>query len=347
MTLTPDQQYDVFVQRDTRYDMAFFMGVKSTGIFCRPGCPARTPKRENVEFYETANAAVKAGYRPCKRCHPMNFPGQTSPLIRQLINLVESDPDRKWSEKDLIRHNIDPSTARRQFKSRFGMTFSQYVRNRNLARAAQQLEQGDKVIDAQLTAGFESPSGFRTAYAKTFGQAPANAKAEPLLVEWLDSPLGPIIVICDDAALYLLEFTNRKNIKRQFDRLSKTHKRAILPGRTRITEQIASELDAYFAGELRDFKTPLAPTGTEFQKSVWDALRRIPYGETRSYAELAKMIGNEKAVRAVAGSNASNGLALIVPCHRVINKCGNLGGYAGGLDKKEWLLALERGEHTE
>ncbi len=342
MTLSDQEQYDVFVRRDTRYDMAFFMGVKSTGIFCRPGCPARTPKRENCVFYETADAALKAGYRPCKRCHPMNFPGQTSPLIRKLINLVESDPDRRWSEKDLIANGIDPSTARRQFKSRFGMTFSQYVRNRNLARAATQLGEGDKVIDAQLTAGFDSPSGFRTAFAKTFGTAPKKSKAEPLLVEWLDSPLGPIIVICDDSHLYLLEFTVRKNIQRQFERLSKQHKRPILPGRTEITEQIRDELIDYFHGDITQFKTPLKMTGTDFQQSVWQALIDIPYGQTRSYAELAASIGNEKAVRAVAGSNASNGLALIIPCHRVINKCGNLGGYAGGLDKKEWLLAHER-----
>ncbi len=343
MTLTIDQRYEIFAKRDTRFDMAFFMGVISTGIFCRPGCPARTPKKENCEFYDTANEAMQAGYRPCKRCHPMNLPGEATPLIRKLINLVESDPDRKWSEKDLATHGIDPSTARRQFKARFGMTFSQYVRNRNLARAAQYLKQGEKVIDAQLTAGFESPSGFRTAYAKTFGTPPKNANSKPLLVEWLDSPLGPIIVICDDDHLYLLEFTVRKNIKRQFDRLSKAYSRAILPGRTQITDQIENELAAYFTGSLQQFNTPLHLTGTDFQKSVWHALRNIPYGETRSYAQLAQSIGNEKAVRAVAGSNASNGLALIVPCHRVINKGGKLGGYAGGLDKKEWLLTLESG----
>ena len=324
--------------------MAFFMGVKSTGIFCRPGCPARTPKKENCEFYDTAADAMTAGYRPCKRCHPMNMPGEATPLIRDLINMVESDPERKWSEKDLVSRGIDPSTARRQFKARFGMTFSQYVRQRNLARAAQELKQGEKVIDAQLTAGFESPSGFRSAYAKTFGTAPKNSETKPLMIEWLDSPLGPIIVICDDRHLYLLEFTVRKNIKRQFDRLSREHKRPILPGRTPITDQIDGELAAYFRGELDTFETPLHLTGTDFQKLVWEALRRIPYGETRSYADLAKSIGNEKAVRAVAGSNASNGLALIVPCHRVINKSGNLGGYAGGLDKKEWLLDHERRE---
>ncbi len=342
MRLDNDHLYEIFAARDVSFDMAFFMGVKSTGIFCRPGCPARLPKRENCEFYPTADGALEAGYRPCKRCHPTRLPGETTPLIRQVIEMVESDPDRKWSEKDLSRHGIDPSTARRQFKTRFGLTFSQYVRRRNLARAARSIGYGEAVIEAQLTAGFESPSGFRSAFAKTFGRAPNNSNPDPLLVEWIDTALGPAMVVCDDHHLYLLEFTNRKNLTRQFERLSKSHKRPILPGRTGITAQIEAELKDYFTGGLKDFQTPLKMTGTEFQKQVWNALCDIPFGETRSYTELAEAIGNEKAVRAVAGSNASNGLALIVPCHRVINKGGKLGGYAGGLDKKEWLLNHEK-----
>lgn len=342
MNLTDAQLYDVFARRDTAYEAMVFMGVTSTGIFCRPGCPARLPKFENCTFHETADAALAAGYRACKRCHPMRLPGEATNLVKALINLVEEDPERKWSEKDLQERGIDPSTARRQFKARFGMTFSDYARRRRMARATTAIHKGEKVIEAQLSAGYDSPSGFRTAFSKTFGCAPKGCTAEPLLIEWIDTKLGSMMAICDQTSLYLLEFTIRKNIQRQLERIAKVHRRAIIPGRTPITDQIEAELNAYFDGRLQIFETPLALTGTDFQKSVWYALCDIPFGTTQSYTELAQTVGNEKAVRAVASSNANNGLALIVPCHRVIAKGGGLGGYAGGLDKKGWLIAHEK-----
>lgn len=342
MDMNPVALYDIFARRDTAYDAMFFMGVTSTGIFCRPGCPARLPKLENCTFHRTAEDALDAGYRACRRCHPTRLPGEATDLIKSLINLVESDPERKWSEQDLMERGIDPSTARRQFKARFGMTFSNYARRRRMARATRAIHKGEKVIEAQLSAGYDSPSGFRTAFSKTFGCAPKGCTADPLLIEWIDTKLGPMMAICDDAHLYMLEFTVRKNMQRQLERLSKVHKRAIIPGRTVITQQIEKELHDYFAGTLHAFETPMAFTGTDFQKSVWQCLCDIPFGETWSYTDLAEAVGNEKAVRAVASSNANNGLALIVPCHRVIAKGGGLGGYAGGLDKKSWLIAHEK-----
>lgn len=343
MNMTFDQLYDVFARRDTTYAALVFVGVSSTGVFCRIGCPARIPKPENCHFYESAQAALKDGYRACKRCHPTKLPGEASSLVKHLINLVEEDPERKWGERDLQNIGIDPSTARRQFKARFGMTFSEYARRRRMGLANTAMKKGDKVIEAQLTAGYESPSGFRSAFAKTFGVSPKNETRAPLLIDWIDTPLGPMIAICDDTHLYLLEFTVRKNMQRQLERLSKVHQRAIVPGRTAITDQITRELSRYFDGTLTRFETPLALAGTDFQKLVWKALCDIPFGETRSYTELAEAVGNEKAVRAVASSNANNGLALIVPCHRVIAKGGGLGGYAGGVEKKDWLLAHESG----
>lgn len=274
------------------------------------------------------------------------MPDETSSVIKQLTRLIEDDPERRISETDLKALGIDASTARRQFKKRFGLTFAQYARNYRLGRGAQTLVEGDKVINAQLIAGYESASGFREAFSKTFGKVPKDGPGDPLFIDWIDTPLGPMIAICNAAHLYLLEFTIRKNVQRQLERLAKTYKRAILPGQTTITTQIRDELSAYFKGELKSFRTPLKLTGTDFQKSVWEQLIRIPYGETRSYGDLAKTIGNAKAFRAVATSNASNGLALIVPCHRVINTGGGLGGYAGGLDKKQWLLDMESGRRS-
>ena len=336
--VSDDACYEVFRARDLVYDGHLFMGVSSTGIFCRPGCPAQLPKRENCAFFATAKQALAAGYRGCKRCHPS---GRENALIKSLIALVEDEPEMKITQGTLRLRGIDPSTARRQFLNRFGMSFSDYARTRRMARAAKTLSAGGSVLDAQLDAGFDSPSGFRTAYAKIFGAAPAKGNPAPLFIEWIETPMGRMIVIADEAALYLLEFTNRKNMRRQFDRLRKVQGRAVLPGRTSITDQIQTELQAYFAGSLTDFKTPLSTSGTVFQRETWEALQTIPHGQTRSYAQLAAMIGKPAAVRAVASANANNGLALIIPCHRVIAKNGGLGGYAGGLKRKQDLLDLE------
>lgn len=330
--------YAVFRNRNVTYDGHLYIGVKTTGIFCRPGCPARTPKPENCTYHESASKALDAGYRACKRCHPA---GGEYNLIKNLISLVEAEPDLKITADALARRGIDATTARRQFLNRFGMSFSDYARARRLALAAKTLSSGSSVLEAQLDAGFESPSGFRSAYAKVFGEPPAKGKTQPLYIDWLDTPLGRMIAITDEAALYLLEFTDRKNMRRQFDRLRKVQSRPVLPGRTPMTNMIAGELKTYFAGDLTSFKTPLATSGTDFQCATWAALRNIPHGQTRSYAELAAMIGKPSAVRAVASANANNGLALIIPCHRVIGSDGGLGGYAGGLHRKQELLDLE------
>jgi len=335
---TQFDQYAVFANKDMRYDGHLYLGVTSTGIFCRPGCPAKLPKFENCQFYDTAAEALTAGFRACKRCHPT---GGDTALIKELITLVESETELKITHATLEARGIDSSTARRQFLTRFGMSFIDYARARRLARAAKTLAKGGSVLDAQLDAGFESPSGFRSAYSKIFGEAPSKTSSPPLFIDWLETPMGRMIAITDEAALYLLEFTNRKNMRRQFDRLRKVQRRAILPGRTAITEQIEAELQAYFVGKLSTFQTPLATSGTEFQRQTWAALQRIPHGETRSYAELAAMINKPSAIRAVASANANNGLALIIPCHRVIAKDGGLGGYAGGIDRKQKLLNLE------
>lgn len=333
-----DDTYDLFF--DSNRADRLFVGVKTTGIFCRPGCPARQPKRENCEFFDRASQAVEQGYRACKRCHPL---GEDSPILKTLISLIEDTPDFKPTPQVLAHHGIDASTARRKFLSRFGMSLSDYARGRRMARASKTIKSGGSVVDAQLDAGFESPSGFRTAFAKTFGHPPAKSAGEPLFIDWFETPMGRMLAVADDAALYMLEFIERKAMRSQFERLRRIAKRAVLPGHTQIHDQIERELKDYFAGNLRDFTTPLSTWGTDFQTTTWVALQSIPHGETRTYAELAKMIGHPKAVRAVAGANSKNGLALIIPCHRVVASDGGLGGYAGGVNRKQSLLDLERG----
>ncbi|MGB6228739.1 MAG: methylated-DNA--[protein]-cysteine S-methyltransferase [Litorimonas sp.] len=335
--------YDAFLARaEPRGPMAdAIIGVRTTGVFCRPGCPVRAPKFENCEFFGGAEAALRAGYRACKRCHPA---GEDHALVRRVIALVEER--ERVGEVELRAAGIDPSTARRRFRERLGMSVAEYGRLRRLGRAAQAIRNGNSVIEAQLEAGFDSPSGFRTAFAKTFGAAPAKGAPDPLYVDWLDTPPekggGRMIVVADDRALYLIEFVDRVRLPRQFERLRRTHGRAIVPGETEVTRTIRREIAAYFEGALREFSVAVETSGTDFQSDVWSALRTIPYGRTWSYADLAREVGNEKAVRAVAGANGANGLALVIPCHRVIASDGGLGGYAGGVDRKRRLLELER-----
>lgn len=334
---TDREIYQAFLTR-TDFPGAI-MGVRTTGVFCRPGCPARMPKFENCEFYEGPEAALRAGFRACKRCHPA---GEDHALMRAVIALVEDSDDGRVDEAALKRAGIDPSTARRKFKQRLGMSVAEYARLRRLGLAAKAIASGASVINAQLDAGFESASGFRAAYAKTFGAAPAKSQADPLFVDWLETAEGRMVVVTDDRALYLIEFVDRVKLPRQFERLRRIHDRAIVPGTTAVTETIRQEMADYFAGKLQDFSVVIETTGTDFQGGVWNALQTIPYGQTWSYADLAVAIGNEKAVRAVASANGSNGLAIVIPCHRVIATGGGLGGYAGGIERKARLLDLER-----
>ena len=149
-------RYDILAAHKGRFSDAFFVGVTSTGIFCRLGCPARLPKRENCKFYDSAAEALSAGFRACKRCHPASHAGEASATLKKLIALIESDTEQRWTETDIKALGIDPSTARRQFKRRFGFTFTQYARDRRLGAAALGLAKGETVINAQLNAGYES-----------------------------------------------------------------------------------------------------------------------------------------------------------------------------------------------
>jgi len=315
------------------------------GIFCRPGCPARLPLRKNCVFLEDAQAALSVGFRPCKRCHPLG--GQHRDLERLMADIY-SDSEADWSEAALKAKGFSPTTLRRQFKDHTGFGLADFIRWVRLGQAHKIITKGESVMNAQLEAGFESASGFRAAYADLFGVAPSKTKSgeksdntTPLNIAWFETPMGRMVSIADEHVLYMLEFTNRVKMFAQVKRLHRVHKRPIIMGRTAITEQIEGELKGYFKGDLKAFETRLHLTGTDFQKQTWEQLQAIPYGETRAYADLAIAVGNAKAVRAVAGSNSKNGLALIVPCHRVIAKDGTLGGYAGGLDRKRALLTLE------
>lgn len=338
-----EKYYQALLAKKTEYEGVFFVGVKTTGVFCRPTCPARKPKLENCEFFETAQQALLASFRPCKRCRPLSHSNHSSKLIQKLLEAVEENPEKRWKDKDFKELAIDASTARRQFKKRFGMTFVEYARARRMGLAMKHIREGEAVIEAQLSTGYESSSGFRDAFSRIMGAAPTKLGSSNILkAAWLDTPLGPMLAIADEEALYLLEFVDRRGLEREIECLRKRTKSAIIPGHTPAISSIERELNLYFTGRLKEFKTTLYLLGSPFQKHVWGELVKIPPGETRSYLEIAKAIGRPSAFRAVAQANGANQLAIIIPCHRVINTNGELGGYGGGLTRKEWLINHER-----
>ncbi len=333
--------YRALTDRNAEFDGVVYYGIKTTGIFCRSVCTARKPKFENCEFYQSARDALLAGYRPCKRCQPMSLPNEISPMLKQMIEAVEAEPEKRWKDQDFCNLGIDSSTARRQFKKRFGMTFVAYARARRIGLAVEQMRHGSSVIDAQLDAGFESGSGFRDAFSRILGSPPKGFQGLVLKSSWIDTRLGPMIAIASDDALYLLEFTCRRGLERGVERLKARTKAAVVPGMNLILKMIERELTEYFSGVREHFETPLTPIGTEFQKRVWSELVRIPKGEVRSYSQQAIAIGSPNSVRAVARANGANQIAIVIPCHRVIGADGELTGYGGGLAIKKWLLKHE------
>ncbi|MCG8440309.1 MAG: trifunctional transcriptional activator/DNA repair protein Ada/methylated-DNA--[protein]-cysteine S-methyltransferase [Caulobacterales bacterium] len=338
-----DTLYAALLARDPSYDGRAFVGVTSTGVFCRLTCPARKPKRENSRFFPNAAAAFEAGFRPCRRCRPLHAMADADPVVTALLDALAGAPDRRWSEHDIAAMGFDASTVRRAFKRRFGATFLQLARLWRLRRGAETLSANGKVIEAQLEAGFESASGFRAAFARVLGEPPARAQsAARLRASWIDTPIGVMIAVADARALALLEFFDRAILPSELRRLQARAESPIGVGRTGPIEQIEAELKAYFRGEAAHFETPLAPCGGPFAQTVWRALRAIPPGETRSYARLAAAIGRPTAARAVARANAANPIAIVTPCHRVIGSDGALTGYGGGLWRKRWLLEHER-----
>jgi AraC family transcriptional regulator of adaptative response/methylated-DNA-[protein]-cysteine methyltransferase len=329
--------------RDASYDGVFFVAVKSTGIFCRPSCPARTPKPENVAYFRTPKEALFAGFRPCLRCRPLDTDGRPPEWVAGLLSEVERDPTTRLNDFELRKRGIEPARVRRFFQKEYGMTFHAYRRARRLGGALELIRRGERAEDAGWDAGYESASGFRDAFAKTFGAAPGKAStADCVHVSWVESPVGPLLLGGTEKGVALLEFTDRRALESQLQILRKRLGRPLVPGTCDVVEKAKAQLAEYFEGKRRDFDLPLDAPGTPFEEGVWRQLLAIPYGETRSYEDLARALDRPGGSRAVGQANGRNRVAIVIPCHRVVNKGGELGGYGGGLWRKRYLLDLEQ-----
>lgn len=345
MTTMPSQaeMERAFRRRDVSYDGIFFLAVRTTGIFCRPSCPARKPLSHNVEYFHSAREAIFAGYRPCRRCRPLETNGAPPEWVGRLLSAIEKNPTARYSDSHLRSIGIEPVRARRFFLKNYGMTFQAYCRGRRLGKSFEQIRQGTDLDDVALGYGYSSHSGFRDAFVKTFGSPPGRSRAvDCILTAWIESPLGPLVAAATSEGVCLLEFTDRRMLEHQFARLRKYFKLAVIPGESEHIVQLKKELGEYFRGERKIFTVPLVYPGSPFEQRVWNALLKIPYGSTSSYEEVARNIGSPKSSRAVGRANGFNRIAIVIPCHRVVNKNGEMGGYGGGVWRKKMLLELER-----
>ncbi len=344
-SVTRDPRWAAVVARDPAANGRFFYAVRTTGIYCRPGCASRTPRPGNVEFHRTVAAAERAGFRPCKRCQP-DQPAlalRQAAKVTELCRLIESS-ERTPTLEQLARHaGWSPWHLHRVFKAITGVTPRSYADAHRALRIRRGLERGEAVTETMYAAGFGSSSRFYEKTDGVLGMTPTRYKSGGAGTQIRFAvgrcSLGEILVaastrgICaialgDDADLLLRDLQDR-------------FPRAALIGGDAKFERRVAQVIAFVESPKAACDLPLDVRGTAFQHKVWQALRRIPPGKTMTYAEIARRIGAPTAVRAVAGACAANAIAVVIPCHRVVRSDGTLSGYRWGVARKRALLARE------
>lgn len=352
MTTLPDRTrlYAKIKSKDREARGSFFVGVRSTGIFCAPGCPARTPNEENCEFFASAAGAMQAGYRACKRCTPLEskFGSDEPAWVNAVVTHLREHPERLLGAAELRGLGADPDQASRYFKSRLGVSVQALSRAARVGLAVRWLREGASVSAAMSRSGYSSESGFRKAVQDLLGATPAEAARKSseafLHASWVETALGPMLVVASAKGVCLMEFVDRRGLATSLDTLRRRLKMVIVPSDSEANVHLGAAerwLKAYFKDARSAGPLELHTPGTEMQERVWSYLRSIPCGETRTYSAVATAFGKASAVRAVAGAVGDNRVAIAVPCHRVVGSGGDLTGYAGGVERKAWMLRHE------
>jgi AraC family transcriptional regulator of adaptative response/methylated-DNA-[protein]-cysteine methyltransferase len=343
MELTFDVMYQACVEKDSTFEGVFFTAVKTTGIFCRPSCTARKPKKENVEFFMNSKEAILKGYRPCKVCYPLEKLNETPLHIKKIMEELTENPSIKFKDIDLINRGIEPNQIRRWFLKNHGITFQAYQRMFRINSAFKKIQHGENITDAAFDVGYESLSGFGESFKNIFGVSPKKGKNQRIIdLKRIETPLGTMYACAVDEGICLLEFTDRKMLETELKNLAKSLNATIIQGENKHFELLEKQLDEYFEGKRKVFTVPLFTNGTDFQEDVWNELQNITYGTTKSYKEQALAIGKPESVRAVANANGMNKISILIPCHRVIGANDSLTGYGGGIWRKKYLLDLEK-----
>ena len=332
--------------RDSALDGAFVFGVSSTGVFCRPSCPARRPRRENVQFFEHATAAEQAGYRACLRCRPKAVDGNPqSALVRAMCRYIEQNiEDRLTLGVLAAKFRRSAFHLQRMFKGVLGVSPKAYIDACRLRQVKQNLQAGHDVTTSLYAAGYGSSSRLYERTASQLGMTPEKyrrgAMAAVVRFTIAPSPLGRMLIAATDKGICAIQFADseeelQQGLMREFPFAARRRDDVALAG-WRVS------LGQLMAGQNAHPSLPLDIRATAFQRRVWEHLQRIPRGETQSYSVVAKKIGMPKATRAVARACATNPVAIAIPCHRVVREGGELGGYRWGVERKERLLAMEK-----
>lgn len=336
--LDADKAWSAVLRRDRSFDGRFVTGVLTTGIYCRPSCAARHPSRGNVRFFADGSEARAAGLRPCKRCRPDEVSRDEAAVLAAIDEIKASEGKPQLVELALAV-GYSPTHFQRVFTRATGLSPSAYARALREERARDALTAGGSVTEAIYDAGFEAPSRFYDSMEGKLGMAPSAwvRGGEGVTINWavVETTLGPMLVAATEKGVCRLSFNEgAEALARRFP------KATLVEGGEEFSALLQCVVDAVERpGTGNDI--PLDVQGTAFQQRVWEELRRIPPGETRSYAQIAAAAGTPAAVRAAGSANGANNVAVLIPCHRVIRSDGTLGGYAYGLDIKRELLARE------
>lgn len=336
--IEPDDCWTAVLARDRAFDERFVTGVLSTGIYCRPSCAARHPRRENVRFFADSAAARAAGLRPCKRCSPDDVSRDERAVLAAIAAIRAAEQPLALAAL-AAETGYSPTHFQRVFTRHTGLSPAAYARALLAERAAEALTGRGSVTEAIYAAGYSGPSRFYAANEGRLGMAPsawANG-GRGVTIRWavVETTLGPMLVAATDKGVCRLSFgEDRAALEARFPQAE------LVEGGAEFAELLSAVIAAVEApGDFAHI--PLDVKGTAFQEAVWRELRRIPAGETRSYAQLAAAAGNPKAMRAAGSANGANNVAVLIPCHRVIRTDGSLGGYAYGLEIKRALLSRE------
>lgn len=336
--ITDDERWQAALAKDRRFDGAFVTGVHSTGIYCRPSCPARAPMRKNVRFYPSSTEAEEAGLRACKRCSPNTQSAEEACVLAAIAAIREEGAMTLAALSELTGYA--PTHFQRLFKRSVGLSPAAFARACREERVRAALAEGQGVGKALSSAGY---GGVKQFYAETKGRLGMSAGdwskgGAGRRIHWavLATSLGPMLVAATDKGVCCLAFGEG-----EAELAARFPKAQLVPAGEAFRELFAQVVEAVEQPGPGSAAIPLDVKGTAFQQRVWEELRRIPHGETRSYGELAAALGNPKASRAVGGANGANNVAVLIPCHRVIAADGTLGGYAYGLAIKAELLRRE------
>ncbi|MBO0748955.1 MAG: methylated-DNA--[protein]-cysteine S-methyltransferase [Porphyrobacter sp.] len=330
--------WDAFTRRDRSFDGRFVIGVLTTGIYCRPSCAARQPQRQNVRFFADGSEARAAGLRACKRCRPDEV-ARDEAAVLAAIDEIKSNEGLPQLAELAQAVGYSPSHFQRVFTRATGLSPAAYARALREERAREALSSGGSVTEAIYDAGFEAPSRFYDSMEGKLGMAPSAwvKGGAGVTIRWavVESSLGPMLVAATDKGVCRLSFgRGREELERLFPNAELAEGGEAF---AELVQRVVAAVDDPASG--RDI--PVDVRGTAFQERVWQELRRIPPGETRSYAEIAAAAGNPNAVRAAGSANGANHVPVLIPCHCVIRSDGSLGGYAYGLDIKRELLNRE------